>query len=98
MTDDGYRDELPAELDVSGFVGPYTFPNNNRRRVAGAIYLTVAVAIGALVAVRGNAVLVNRGMAGAAIGLALIGGYHLFAGQTLRSTATDALVAAVREV
>jgi hypothetical protein len=98
VSDDGYRDELPADLDVSGFVGPYTFPNNNRRRIAGAIYLAVALAAGVLVAVRGNAVLVNRGMAVAAVALALVGCYHLFAGQTLRVTATDALVAAVRQV
>jgi hypothetical protein len=98
MTDDGYRDELPDELDVSGFVGPYTFPNNNRRRIAGAIYLVAAVGIGALVAARGNGVLVNRGMAVVAVGMALIGCYHLLAGQTLRTTATDALVSAVRAV
>jgi hypothetical protein len=98
VTDDDYRDELPAELDVSGFVGPYTFPNNNRRRIAGAIYLVVAAATGALVAVRGEGVLVNRGMAVVAVGLFLIGCYHLVAGQTLRTTATDALVSAVRKV
>ncbi len=98
MSDDGYRDELPEELDISGFVGPYTFPNNNRRRIAGAIYLVVAAGAGALVAVRGEGVLVNRGMAVVAVGMALIGCYHLFAGQTLRTTATDALVAAVRKV
>ncbi len=98
MSDDGYRDELPEELDISGFVGPYTFPNNNRRRIAGAIYLVVAAGAGALVAARGEGVLVNRGMAVVAVGMALIGCYHLFAGQTLRTTATDALVAAVRKV
>ena len=26
-----YRDELPAELNAAEFVGPYLFPNNNRR-------------------------------------------------------------------
>src|SRR5699024_6732498 len=33
------RDELPEDLDVSGFVGPYVFPNNNRRRVPGYLYI-----------------------------------------------------------
>jgi hypothetical protein len=98
MTDDGYRDQLPGDLDVSGFVGPYTFPNNNRRRIAGAIYLVAAFAAAVMVTIGGSGVLVNRGMAVAAVGLALIGCYHLFAGSTLRTTATDALVAAVREV
>ena len=29
------RDELPDDLDVSGFVGPYQFPDNSRRRIPG---------------------------------------------------------------
>ncbi len=95
---DGYRDELPQELDASGFVGPYTFPDNNRRRIAGAIYLAAAALGAGLVAWRGEGVLVNRGFAVVAAGLALIGVYHLVAGRTLRTTATDALVAASREV
>ena len=28
-------DELPADLDVTAFVGPYTFPDISRRRIAG---------------------------------------------------------------
>ena len=32
---DEEHDELPDELVPSAFVGPYTFPNNNRRRVPG---------------------------------------------------------------
>ena len=36
------HDELPDDLDVSGFVGPYLFPNNNRRRVPGYLYLALA--------------------------------------------------------
>ena len=96
--DDSYRDELPEELDVSGFVGPYKFPNTNRRRIAGSIHLVVAAIAVALVATRGEAVLVNRGFAVVAVGLALIGCYHLIAGPTLRVSATDALVAAGRQV
>ena len=26
--DDEVRDELPGDLDPSGYVGPYTFPDN----------------------------------------------------------------------
>ncbi|MCY4632330.1 MAG: hypothetical protein OXE75_15825, partial [bacterium] len=36
-------DELPPELDVSGYVGPYVFPNNSRRRVPGALYAFLGV-------------------------------------------------------
>ena len=32
-SDDDHVDELPEDLDAAGFVGPYLFPNNNRRRV-----------------------------------------------------------------
>ena len=42
--DDDYVDELPEDLNVSEFVGPYTFPNNNRRRIPAAIYLVIGVA------------------------------------------------------
>ena len=36
---DDVRDELPEDLDASGYVGPYKFPDNSRRRVPGVIYL-----------------------------------------------------------
>ena len=39
---DELRDELPEDLDASGYVGPYKFPDNSRRRVPGAIYLVIA--------------------------------------------------------
>ena len=41
VPDDEIRDELPEDLDASGLVGPYMFPNNNRRRIPGLIYLIV---------------------------------------------------------
>jgi hypothetical protein len=44
MTSDGsdHRDELPADLDASGYVGSYQFPDNSRRRIPGVIYLVIA--------------------------------------------------------
>src|SRR5215203_4136961 len=39
---DAVRDELPADLDAAGFVGPYQFPDNSRRRIPGIIYLALA--------------------------------------------------------
>jgi hypothetical protein len=36
------RDELPADLDASAFVGPYQFPDNSRRRIPGFIYRAFA--------------------------------------------------------
>jgi hypothetical protein len=91
-------DELPAELDVSGYVGRYVFPDNRRRRVPGLIYLAVAAGCLALRASRGEGVLVNRGFLVAAAGLAALGVYHLVAGVHLAVDETDALVAATRRV
>lgn len=101
MTDDDrkIRDELPEDLDAAGYVGTYTFPDNRRRRIPGAIYLVVAAACVTLWAWRGDdAVLVNDGFLWVAVGLAIFGGYCMLAGQKLRTDETDALVAATRAV
>jgi hypothetical protein len=94
------RDELPADLDVAGYVGPYLFPNNNRRRVPGYLYLgCAAAAVLAWAVTRSHdPVLVNGGYLWAAAGLALIGIYHLLAGWNLDFDERDALVAATRQV
>jgi len=93
-------DELPDELDVTGYVGRYTFPDIRRRRVPGLIYLGVGVAAIALWATHrgGGHVLVNRGFLVAGLGLLAVGAYHLAAAWPLRVGETDALVAAVRKV
>ncbi len=80
MTDDERRgderrgDELPEDLDVTAYVGPYTFPDIKRRRIAGTIYLVVAA--GALWA---GLAASNGGLIFGAVLLALIGGYHFLA-------------------
>lgn len=96
---DDYRDELPADLDVTGYVGPYRFPDNSRRRIPGALYLVVAAGCLALWLAYGDGgVLVNDGFLLAAIGLALIGLYNIAAGWRLATRETDALAAAARTV
>ncbi|MBV9252632.1 MAG: hypothetical protein JO054_00255, partial [Actinobacteria bacterium] len=68
MTDE-HTDELPEDLDVSAYVGPYTFPDINRRRIPAAIYLAAAVGFFVLWLTRGDGgVLVNRGFVALAIG------------------------------
>ena len=98
--DDGaIRDELPEDLDAAGYVGPYTFPDNARRRIPGALYLAVAALCLVLWLTKGeDAVLVNDGFLWVAIGLTLFGLYCIFAGQKLRTDETDALVAATKAV
>jgi hypothetical protein len=104
MTDDRTRDEdvtdvLPEDLNAAEYVGPYVFPNNNRRRVPGYLYLLLGAACIAAWAVAGpDAVLVNGGFLGAGVLLVLLGAYHLVAGWNLDVDERDALVAATRQV
>ena len=43
------RDLLPDDLDARGVVGPYVFPDNDRRRIPGFLYLVLAlVTVGAV--------------------------------------------------
>ena len=93
------RDELPEDLDTSALVGPYVFPNNNRRRVPGYLYIALGAACIAIWALAPDgAVLVNRGILWAGVALVLIGGYHLVAGWNLDVDERDALVVATERV
>jgi hypothetical protein len=95
---DEHRDELPEDLD-RGFVGPYTFPGNERRRIQGAIHIVAGVLGVVAVLVAGpDAVLVNAGVAIAGAALVLIGVYHIIAGVPLEVDENDALLAATRAV
>lgn len=101
--DDGLDDdagaELPEELDATGYRGPYTFPDNSRRRVPGIIHLVVGAVCLALWIIAGDGgVLVNGGMLLAAVLLGALGVYHLLAGVHLAVRETDALVAASKKV
>ena len=98
--DDEHHDELPAELDVSGYVGQYTFPDIRRRRIPAAMYALLGAGLLAIwITHRGDSrVLVNEGTLLAAVGLLLIGLYHAAAASPLAVRETDALVAAVRTV
>ncbi|MEA2844516.1 MAG: hypothetical protein QOJ69_2187 [Actinomycetota bacterium] len=98
--DEPAGDELPAELDVTAYVGMYTFPDIRRRRWPGYIYLAVATGCFVLWALArgGDSVLVNSGFLLTAVALLVIGGYHLVAAWPLAVRDSDALVAAVRQV
>jgi hypothetical protein len=98
-SDDQVTDVLPDDLNASEFVGPYVFPNNNRRRIPGYLYLLLGVGcLAAWAITAGEGVLVNGGFAGAGVLLILLGGYHLLAGFDLDVDERDALVAATRQV
>ena len=93
------RDELPADLDVTGFVGPYTFPDNGRRRIQGVIHLVVAAALlGLWAGFADGGVLVNDGYLVVAGLLAAAAVYSFAAARRLKVRELDALAAAAQEV
>ena len=86
-------DDLPEDLDVTQYQGPYLFPDTNRRRIAGTIYLVLAVLCAVAAAVGSN-----DGLVAGAVLLALIGGYHFLASWHLNVDQTEALTVASRTV
>ena len=93
MTDD-LRDELPADLDPSVFVGPYQFPDNSRRWWPGALYLVIAaICVGIYVGFDGSPI-VNEGWLVAAVVLAAVGVFSITSGWRMHVDETEALVAA----
>jgi hypothetical protein len=98
-SDHEVTDELPEDLDAAGYVGPYTFPDNDRRRIPGLIYLGFGGAAILLTAVVGtDDVHVDLGFAVGGALLCLLGLYSIWAGRPLGLTETDALTAASAEV
>lgn len=93
MTDD-LRDELPDDLDPHGFVGPYQFPDNSRRRWPAVLYLAVSVVCVAVYALFEDAAVVNSGwLVGAGV-LAAVGLFSFTSGWRMHVDETEALVAA----
>jgi hypothetical protein len=88
-----HRDQLPADLDVTEFVGPTVFPDVSKRRIAGTIYLVLAVTCLAQWTQSGN-----KGVLAVALLLGAIGGYQFLTGWHLKVDETEALVIATRTV
>jgi hypothetical protein len=94
---DDIRDQLPAELDASGYVGIYRFPDNSRRRIPGMLYLAIAAILFAVwLTKRDDAVLINGGFAATAAALAALGILSITSGWRMQLDETDALVTATR--
>ncbi len=87
------RDDLPEDLDVTAYVGPYVFPDIRRRRIAGALYAVLG--LGVLWAALASG---NRGLLFGAILLLAIAAYHFVAGWPLEIDQTEALAVASRTV
>ena len=86
-------DALPADLDVSAYVGPYQFPDIRRRRIAGTMYVVVGAGCAVAFAISGNG-----GLLAAAVALGLIAIYHFLAAWPLRVDQTESLAIASRTV
>jgi len=97
-TGDGeIRDQLPDDLNAAEFVGPYVFPNNNRRRIAASLYVVIG-AIFVVLWLIVDSPLVNAGFGVGGAALIAVGLYGMLAGWNLRYDENDALVAATRSV
>ena len=91
------RDELPDDLNAKGFVGPYQFPDNSRRRRPAVIYLAIAVVcLVVWLTNRGDdgSVLVNEGWLWAAILFGVVGTFSFTSGWKMHVDERQALVAA----
>ncbi len=94
MSDELPEDLQPALVDQD----EYVFPNNNRRRIPGAIYLVVAAGMIGVYVARGEAVLVNRGVLLGGIALGVFGLYSLVTGWNLDVDEREALVQSTKAV
>jgi hypothetical protein len=86
-------DDLPEDLDVTAYVGPYVFPDIRRRRIAGAIYVVVGGA-----ALWAGFAAGNGGLVFAGIFLLVIAAYHFATAWHLAIDQTEALAVASRTV
>jgi hypothetical protein len=84
--DEPEGDALPEDLDVTAYVGPYTFPDIKRRRIAGTIYAFMAVLCLAVGVATDNAGFL---LAAGLLGVTAV--YHFLAGYPLRIDQTQAL-------
>ena len=94
-----HRDELPGELDAAGYVGPYLFPDNKRRRIPAVIYAAAGAALLALwLARRHGGVLVDGGFAVGGAALLVLAAYVWAAAYPLAVRDLEALTSASRLV
>jgi len=94
------RDSLPDDLNVTGFVGPYMFPDNSRRRIPALLYLGISAMCLVLWAMQhtNENGLVSDGFLWAAILLGVFSLYSLSSSWRMTVDEKLALVYATRAV
>lgn len=96
---DDHRDELPGDLDAAGYVGPYQFPDNSRRRIPAYLYLAIAAACVVVYVIgRDDVAWVNQGLIWAAVLLAVVAVISYTSGWRMHVDEKEALVAAQQAV
>ncbi len=96
---DDHRDSLPDDLNAAGYVGPYRFPDNSRRRIPGVIYLVAAaICVAVWIVWRDSSAVVNAGWLWAAALLGVVGVLSITSGWRMTVDEREALVAAQRAV
>lgn len=93
------RDQLPSDLDVSAFVGPYQFPDNSRRRIPAYLYFGISASSLLIWLISDQSSgLVNYGFLVFAIALAAFAAFVLSSSWKMTVNERDALVHASRAV
>ncbi|MEO5724819.1 MAG: hypothetical protein ABIQ39_05850 [Ilumatobacteraceae bacterium] len=92
------RDELPDDLNMVEFAGIYDFPDNSRRRRPAVLYVALAAICLLIWVVRGDGVLVNRGLLYAAVALVAIAIFSYTSGWHMNIDEHQALDAAQHAV
>jgi hypothetical protein len=94
-----HRDELPDDLNAAGYVGPYRFPDNSRRRIPAIMYLVIAAAcLLAWILWRDSSPIVNRGFVWAAVALLAVAAFSFSSGWRMHVDEKEALVKAQQAV
>jgi hypothetical protein len=98
-TERDHRDELPSDLDAAGYVGPYRFPDNSRRRIPAVIYLLIAVVcVLVWVVWHDSSPIVNAGWLWAAGLLTVVAAYSFTSAWRMHVDEREALVKAQQAV
>ncbi len=97
--DGEHRDELPADLDATGYVGPYKFPDNSRRRIPAVLYLVIAAGCVTVWLIgHDSSPIVNEGWLWAAALLAVVAVISYTSGWRMHVDEREALVKAQQAV